>query len=122
MVKIITDSVADIPTDICREPGISVVPLHVRFGDRHNRDVIDISTEEFSRVLSQEKTLPVTSVPSRSDSTEVYDALAKETDEILAERMNSIFPRERILRPRASPVIGTHAGPGLIAISILGDK
>ena len=101
MVKIITDSVADIPTDICREPGISVVPLHVRFGDRHNRDVIDISTEEFYRLLSQEKTLPVTSVPSRSNFTEV---------------------RERILRPRASPVIGTHAGPGLIAISILGDK
>jgi len=41
--------------------------------------------------------------------------------EMLAERLDLKFPKERIYRSRASPVIGTHTGPGLLIVSVLGD-
>ena len=40
----------------------------------------------------------------------------------LVERLGAIFPKERIYRSRATPVIGTHTGPGLILVAVLGDK
>ncbi len=49
-------------------------------------------------------------------------ATALDEAEMLAERLDSKFPKERIYRSRASPVIGTHTGPGLLLIAILGDK
>jgi len=44
-----------------------------------------------------------------------------EADE-LVERLSVKFPKERIYRSRASPVIGTHTGPGLLVVTVLGDK
>jgi DegV family protein with EDD domain len=37
----------------------------------------------------------------------------------LVERLGSIFPKERIYRSTVSPVLGTHAGPGCVAVTIL---
>ncbi len=44
-VKIVTDSVADLPSDVVRELGIMVVPLGVRFGTEVYRDGIDLTAE-----------------------------------------------------------------------------
>ena len=33
-VKIVTDSTADLPTELAQELGITVVPVYVRFGDK----------------------------------------------------------------------------------------
>jgi fatty acid-binding protein DegV len=43
-------------------------------------------------------------------------------NEKVVERLGSKFPKERIYRSRASPVIGTHTGPGLLVVTVLGDK
>ncbi|MFC1897437.1 DegV family protein [Chloroflexota bacterium] len=37
----------------------------------------------------------------------------------LVERLSSLFPKERIHRSTISPVVGTYAGPGAMAVSIL---
>ena len=37
----------------------------------------------------------------------------------LVERFDSLFPKERIRRSTISPVIGTYAGPGAIAVTVL---
>jgi DegV family protein with EDD domain len=42
--------------------------------------------------------------------------------EMLSEKLSQKFPKERIFLSRVSPVIGTHTGPSLICISLLGDK
>jgi DegV family protein with EDD domain len=42
--------------------------------------------------------------------------------EALVERLSSIFSRERIYRSKMTPAIGTHTGPGLLLVAILGDK
>jgi len=42
--------------------------------------------------------------------------------EALLERLGAIFPKERIHRSRMTPVIGTHTGPGLLLVAVMGDK
>jgi len=82
-VKIVTDSLSDITSDLAGELGITVVPLYVRFGETIYKDRVEITSEEFYRRLVSESTLPSTTQPTPNDFIEVYDALAKETDEIL---------------------------------------
>jgi len=83
-VKIVTDSVADLPSQVIEELGITIVPLNVRFGTEVYRDGIDLTAEQFYDRLKHTETLPVTSVPSPGTFAEAYDKLAEETDEILA--------------------------------------
>lgn len=88
-VKIVTDSVADLPPKMVEGLGITIVPLSVRFGDKLYRDGVDLTADEFYRMLKHTKTLPVTSVPPPGAFAEAYDKLAEETDEILAIILSS---------------------------------
>jgi DegV family protein with EDD domain len=82
-VKIVTDTLSDITSDLAGELGVTVVPLYVRFGEDVYRDRVEITTEDFYRRLVSEATLPSTTQPTPSDFARVYNNLAKETDEIL---------------------------------------
>jgi len=88
-VKIVTDSVSDLPPEVAEELGITVVPIIVRFGEEVYRDGIDLTAEQFYDKLKHSKTLSVTSVPSLATFAEAYDRLAEETDEILAIILSS---------------------------------
>ena len=88
-VKVVTDSVADLPSQVVEELGITVIPLNVRFGEKVYRDGIDLTTEQFYQELTSSKTMPVTSVPSPVTFSTAYDKLAEETDEILAVILSS---------------------------------
>ena len=88
-VKIVTDSVADLPSQVAQELGITVIPLNVRFGEEVYRDGIDLTTDQFYERLAHSKILPVTSVPSPATFAEAYDRLAQETDEILVITLTS---------------------------------
>ena len=88
-VKIVADSVSDLPSQVAEELGITVVPLNVRFGEEVYRDGIDLTAEQFYDKLRYSKILPVTSVPSPATFAEAYDKLAKETDEILVITLTS---------------------------------
>jgi DegV family protein with EDD domain len=52
----------------------------------------------------------------------VEDTACPDEAEALVQRLADIYPRERIYRSRMTPVIGTHTGPGLLLVAILGDK
>jgi DegV family protein with EDD domain len=52
----------------------------------------------------------------------VEDAACPDDGNLLAKRLGKIFPQERIYRSRTTPVIGTHTGPGLLLVAVLGDK
>ena len=88
-VKIVTDSVADLPSDVVKELGITVIPLLVRFGEKVYRDGIDLTAEQFYKKLKQSKTFPGTSVPPPGAFAEAYAKLAEDTDEILAIILSS---------------------------------
>ena len=88
-VKIVTDSVADLPSQVVGELGIAVVPLNVRFGTEVYRDGIDLTAEQFYDRLKYTQTLPVTSVPSPGTFAGTYDKLAEEAEEILVITLTS---------------------------------
>lgn len=89
MVKVVTDTVADLPAEVARELDISVVPILVRFGDKVYRDGVDLTSDQFYLMLKESKVLPATSVPSPGMFAEVYDRLAESTDEILVITVSS---------------------------------
>ena len=88
-VKIVTDSVADLPAQVVDELGITVIPVLLRFGEELYRDGIDMTTDQFYDRLKQSKFLPSTSVPAPVAFAETYDKLAEETDEILVITVTS---------------------------------
>lgn len=89
MVKIVTDSVSDLPAEVRAALGITVIPLIVRFGGDEYRDGVDLSAEEFYEKLRSSPDFPVTSVPPPQAFADAYDRLAEETDEILAITLTS---------------------------------
>jgi DegV family protein with EDD domain len=59
---------------------------------------------------------------SRIEELAIENATTPEEADTLAERLGSKFPREHIYCSKVSPVVGTHVGPHVLAVSILGDK
>jgi DegV family protein with EDD domain len=88
-VKIVTDSVADIPPPIVEKLGISIIPVLVRFGEETFRDGIDITNDQFYERLVKSAVMPTTSVPSLDMFARTYARLAEETDEILVIMLSS---------------------------------
>ncbi|MFH0847158.1 MAG: DegV family protein [Chloroflexota bacterium] len=88
-LRIVCDSVADLPPEVLKELGITTIPLLVRFGDEVYRDAVDLSVSEFYQKLMNSRVLPVTSVPPPVAFAETYDRLAGEADEILVITLSS---------------------------------
>ncbi len=88
-VKIVTDSLSDITSDIAPELGITVVPLTVTFGKESFLDRVTMTTDEFYYRLVHDATWPITTQPPPGDFIKVYNKLAEETDEILVVTLSS---------------------------------
>jgi DegV family protein with EDD domain len=82
-VRIVTDSVADLPPAVARELGITVIPLVLRFGAESYRDGIDLTPEQFYKKLQTSRAFPATSVPPPESYVEAYDRLAEQADAIV---------------------------------------
>ena len=89
MIKIVTDSSADLPAPMAQELGISVVPLYVRFGDEVYRERVDLTDEEFYHKLVHGTVHPVTIQPNPQDFAEVYQKLSEEADGIVSIHISS---------------------------------
>jgi len=83
-VKIVTDSVADLPSQVVKELDITIIPILIRWGEELYRDGIDLTSEQFYERLKRSKIPPTTSVPSPGTFAQAYDKLAEETNEIVA--------------------------------------
>ncbi|MDP9120063.1 MAG: DegV family EDD domain-containing protein [Acidobacteriota bacterium] len=79
-VAVVTDSTADLPSDLARAHGIHVVPVLVLFGERIYHDGVDLRPREFYERLAEGKVHPRTSPPLKGDFLEVYKALAPRQD------------------------------------------
>ena len=88
-VKIVTDSLSDITSDLAQELGITVIPLTVLFGHESFLDRVTITTDEFYRRLIQGDVWPTTTQPPPGDFVDIYNKLAEETDEILVVTLSS---------------------------------
>ena len=88
-VKIVTDSLSDITSDMAEELGITVVPLTVSFGHESFLDRVTMTTDEFYHKLTHDANWPKTTQPPPGDFIDVYNKLTKETDEILVVTLSS---------------------------------
>lgn len=88
-VKIVTDSIADLPAALAKKLDVSVIPLVVSFGNESFRDGIDLTPEQFYEKLKAAKEFPHTSVPAPGVFVELYDKLAEETDRIAVITVSS---------------------------------
>ncbi|MHB1393399.1 MAG: DegV family protein [Clostridia bacterium] len=60
-IRIITDSICDVPKEYVDRYSIRVMPLTVHFGDESFKDGIDLTLEEFLAKLEKAEVLPTTS-------------------------------------------------------------
>lgn len=88
-VAILTDSTADIPSQIAEALGITVIPVTILFGQEGFRDRIDMTPEEFYRRLAESGVHPTTSQPSAGDFVEVYRQLSQSAQSIISIHVSS---------------------------------
>ncbi|MGE5598176.1 MAG: DegV family protein, partial [Bacteroidota bacterium] len=72
MIKVITDSTADLTPDLARRFDLDVVPLYVRFGEEICRDGVDFTPASFLAKLTASKEFPKTAQPTPGDFTAVF--------------------------------------------------
>jgi len=89
VVRIVTDSTADLTREQQEAAGITVVPLNVHFGDQVFRDHVDLTADEFFRRLQASSQLPRTSQPSVGAFEEVFRSLRQNRDEIVSVHLSS---------------------------------
>ena len=106
-IKIITDSVADIPKDLARELDITVVPLSVHFGSASYRDGVDLTTDEFFEKLSKSNRLPTTSQVNPGEFKKVFEECLEKYDHIICVTMSEAMSGTYKAANIAKEFIGT---------------
>ena len=81
-IKIVTDSTAYIPKDLLDKYDIKVVSLNISIKDKNLRE-LDITNEEFYRLLDESKEFPKSSQPSLQEMMDVFEGVLKEGNDIV---------------------------------------
>jgi DegV family protein with EDD domain len=100
-IAIVTDSTADLPSQLTRTRSITVVPLTLNFEGRSLLDGVDIRPSEFYRKLPNATTHPTTSQPSAGRFAEAYAELLTDHSDVI-----SIHISEKLSGTYASAVQG----------------
>jgi len=100
-IAIVTDSTADLPAQLAKTRGITVVPLTLNFEGRSLLDGVEIRPSEFYRKLPNATTHPTTSQPSPGRFAEAYAELLNDHSDVV-----SIHISEKLSGTYASAVQG----------------
>ena len=82
-IRIMTDSASDIPQEVAKKWGVTVLPLTVRFGDEEYLDGVNLSAEEFYSKLIETDELPKTSQISPYIYKEQFKEAVENGDELI---------------------------------------
>ncbi len=75
-VQIVTDSNSGITPQMAHQMGIAgVIATYVTFGDKSYKDSVDLTADQFYRMLKAAPTLPTTAAPAVGDCEAVYSKL-----------------------------------------------
>lgn len=88
-IRIITDSVSDLPESIIRQYKIEVLPLMVNFEDGTYKDGVDLTAERFFEKLKHSKKLPTTSQVNPGEFISSFEKVIAEGDEAIVILMSS---------------------------------
>lgn len=90
MIKIMADSTCDLPQDIVEKYNIGVAPLNIIIDGKSYRDKIDLTPDEFFKLLETLEEHPTTSMPSPDEYIKIFDQAVEEGHkEILCICMSS---------------------------------
>jgi DegV family protein with EDD domain len=89
MFRIVTDGAADMPDGWENEYDIRVLPINIYFGDKTYLGGVDLSNEDFYRLVDESGKVPKTSQPSPFQFKEFYERIAKAGDTILSLHVTS---------------------------------
>jgi DegV family protein with EDD domain len=85
LVRVVTDSTADLAPDIVRALNITVLPVRVRFGAQEMRDGVTVNDDAFlARLKAQPHVHPETVAPTVEEFEAAYSSLAKTSDSIIS--------------------------------------
>ncbi len=88
-IKICTDSTSDLDKETLKKYNINMVPLSVHFGERSYKDKIDLSTEEFYKMLQTDPDHPKTSQPTPENFKAKYLELLEDGSEVISIHLAS---------------------------------
>ena len=82
-------------------------------------EVRDGAVEEAGKVRTRSKALALLADRARAQKIDSLAVLHGQADDVedLLDRLSEFFPRDEIVTGLVGPVIGTHAGPGVIGVS-----
>lgn len=83
-VSVVTDSTSDLPPEVAKELGITVVPAQIQFGEQVFLDGVELTNDEFYRRLQSSAVLPKTSPASIATFNSAYRRIAEEADAIIS--------------------------------------
>ena len=89
MIRILTDSAADLTPQELERYGISAVPLCIHFGEDTYRDGETLDKRAFYEMLRQSDVFPKTSQPSPADFEGYFEDTKAAGDEIIAVLLSS---------------------------------
>ncbi|MBB6675518.1 DegV family protein [Cohnella nanjingensis] len=90
-IVLVTDSTADIPSEIRERLGIEMVPLQVLFGEESYLDNVTLSPAQFFEKLKGFGGMPKTSQPSPNDFLAVFQRLIAERKTVISVHLSSAF-------------------------------
>ncbi len=82
-IRIVTDSTCDLPADVVERYGITVIPLSIHVGEKTLLDGVDISRDEFYKLLPNFNPHPKTAAPGPEIFKQAYNRLADEGAEAI---------------------------------------
>lgn len=88
-MQIVTDRGADILPEVAEKFGIHFTPLKVTLDGRTYASGVDITPDEFYKLLGSTEDMPLTSQPSVGEFVEMYRSLAQTDPEILSIHISS---------------------------------
>jgi len=98
-VAIVTDSTSDLPPQLTKARGITVVPLTLHFDGRSLLDGVEITPTEFYRRLPAATIHPTTSQPSPGQFAEAYSALLADHSDVvsihISEKLSGTYASAR---------------------------
>ena len=116
MIRIVTDSTCEAPPDLLNNPAVTVVPLHVIFGQDSYQDNIEMTREQFWARLPESDKLPTTSQVTPAQFEVPFKAFTDTGDEVIAITLSA-----KLSRTYESALLAKDSLPGR-AIDVVDSK
>lgn len=88
-MKIIVDSTCDLPKELVIKYDIDIVPVYIQYKDKIMADGVDITPEEYYKLLREVEELPTTSAPNPKDFLEKINLALKNSSSVFIATLTS---------------------------------